>query len=255
MGDVGDGALTSRSGSRYACRVARAPETFSFDVASLGATTATVYRARDPKHATLVLAHGAGAPQTHPFMVDMATRLAARGLDVVTFDFLYAARGKKLPDRNDTLEACWRAAIASVRARSGLPQDAFFLGGKSMGGRIASQVAAAGDGLTISGLVFLGYPLHPPGKPRARRDGHLPSIPFPMLFVQGARDPFGTDAELRRLVAKLPRAKLHVVPEGDHSLVVPKRLGEGEQERALDAAADAVAAFVDAARTKKRARR
>ncbi len=229
-------------------------ETFSFDVADHGATSGTIYRARDPEKVTLVLAHGAGAPQSHPFMVDMATRLAARGIDVVTFDFLYAARGKKLPDRNDVLEACWRAAIAAVRARSGLPRHAFFCGGKSMGGRIVSQVAAGGDGLAISGLVFFGYPLHPPGKPRARRDAHLPAVPFPMLFVQGARDPFGDKGELRRLVAKLPRATLHVVPEGGHSLDVPKRAGAARQDEVLSAAADAVLAFA-VAKTPKRRRR
>lgn len=222
---------------------ARKAETFSFEVGSHGKTSARVYRAKAPRGVTLVLAHGAGAPQTHPFMVDMATRLAARGLDVVTFDFLYAARGKKLPDRTDLLEACWRAAIASVRARSGLASAPLFLGGKSMGGRIASHVAAAGDGLEVAGLVFLGYPLHPPAKPAARRDAHLPAVPFPMLFVQGARDPFGDAAEMKRLVKKLPRARLHVVPEGDHSLAIPKRAGAEEQERVLTAAADAIAAF------------
>lgn len=218
-------------------------ETFSFEVGASGATSATVYRAADPREVTLLLAHGAGAPQSHPFMVDMATRLAARGLDVVTFDFLYTARGKRMPDRNDVLEATWRAAIGAVRARSGLSDRTFFCGGKSMGGRIVSQVAAADGGLQLAGLVFLGYPLHPPGKPKARRDAHLPDVPFPMLFVQGARDPFGTAAELRRLCAKLPRATLHVVPDGDHSLAVPRRGAPDAQERALGAAADAIAAF------------
>jgi uncharacterized protein len=218
-------------------------ETFSFEVGASGATSATVYRAPDPRGVTLLLAHGAGAPQTHPFMVDMATRLAVRGLDVVTFDFLYTARGKKLPDRNDVLEATWRAAIGAVRARSGLTGRAFYCGGKSMGGRIVSQVAAADGGLQLTGLVFLGYPLHPPGKPKARRDAHLPDVPFPMLFVQGARDPFGTALELKRLCGKLPRASLHVVPEGDHSLSVPARGVPDAQERALDGAADAIAAF------------
>lgn len=219
-------------------------ESFTFDVADRGTTTALVYRAKEPIEATLILAHGAGAAQTHPFMVDIATRLAARGLDVVTFNFLYTERGKKLPDRNDVLEASWRAAIASVRARGGLPMERLFIGGKSMGGRIASQVAAAGEGLTLSGLVFLGYPLHPAGKPKARRDAHLARVPFPMLFVQGTRDELGPADEIAALARKLPRVTVHAVEGGDHSLALLKREGADRQEKALAGAADAIARFV-----------
>ncbi|MBX3190396.1 MAG: dienelactone hydrolase family protein [Labilithrix sp.] len=213
------------------------------DVPGQGTTSALVYRAPDPAGATLILAHGAGAPQTHPFMIDMAGRIANRGIDVVTFNFLYSERGRKLPDRTGALEACWRAAIASVRARGGIGRERLFCGGKSMGGRIASHVAAAGDA-SIDGLVFLGYPLHPPGKPRARRDEHLPRVPCPMLFVQGSRDAFGDGRAIRALVERLPGAALHLVKGGDHSLALPKREGAGRQEAALAAAADAIAAFV-----------
>jgi uncharacterized protein len=219
-------------------------ETFSFEVAARGRVTGRIYRARDPRNATLVLAHGAGAPQTHPFMVDMAARLAARGLDIVTFDFLYAVEGRKLPDRPEVLAATWRAAIASVRARSELPTERLFCGGKSMGGRIASHVAADGEGLALAGLVFFGYPLHPAKKPEVRRDAHLPAVPFPMLFVQGSRDALGDETEVRALCARLPRAELHVVPGGDHSLALPRRDGAEAQERALSAAAQAVVSFV-----------
>ncbi len=221
-------------------------ESFTFDVATHGTTTALVYRASAPIEATLVLAHGAGAAQTHPFMVDMATRIAKHGIDVVTFNFLYSEHGRKLPDRSDTLEATWHAAIASVRARGGLPTERLFCGGKSMGGRIASNVAvsAAGEGLTLSGLVFLGYPLHPAKKPKVRRDAHLARVPFPMLFVQGARDALGDAAEIRELVHRLPHASLHVVEGGDHSLRVLARDGSTTQESALEGAAVAVAAFV-----------
>ena len=220
-------------------------ERFTFDVATHGTTTALVYRAREPIEATLVLAHGAGAAQTHPFMVGMATRLAMRGIDVVTFNFLFTEQGRKLPDRSDTLEAAWHAAIASVRARGGLPTERLFCGGKSMGGRIASNVAvsAAGEGLTLSGLVFLGYPLHPAKKPKVRRDEHLPRVPFPMLFVQGSRDQLGDAAEIRELVHRLPHASVHVVEGGDHSLGLRKGEGAAAQESALDGAADAIAAF------------
>ena len=222
-------------------------EIFQFDVATHGTTTALVYRASDPIAVTLILAHGAGAGQTHPFMVDMATRIARRGIDVVTFNFLYTEQGRKLPDRSDTLEATWHAAIASVRARGGLPTERLFCGGKSMGGRIASNVAvsAAGEGLTLSGLVFLGYPLHPAKKPKARRDEHLPRVPFPMLFVQGSRDELGDAAEIRELVHGLPHASVHIVEGGDHSLAVLKRDATTTQEDALEGAADAIAAFVN----------
>jgi predicted alpha/beta-hydrolase family hydrolase len=222
-------------------------ESFTFDVANHGSTTALVYRARDPIGATLILAHGAGAAQSHPFMVDMAGRLAARGMDVVTFNFLYTERGRKMPDRSDLLEACWHAAIASVRARGGLSTEHLFCGGKSMGGRIVSNIAAspAGEGLTASGLVFLGYPLHPPNKPKVRRDEHLPRVPFPMLFVQGSRDELGGAAEMKKVVRRIPHASLHVVEGGDHSLAFLERDGgAARQAVALDRAAGAIAMFV-----------
>jgi predicted alpha/beta-hydrolase family hydrolase len=217
-------------------------ETFDFEIGTHGSVSARIYRAHDPMQATLVLAHGAGAPQTHPFMVDVAQRLAARGVDVVTFNFLYTEAKRKIPDRTDVLEATWRAAIANVRARGGLPTESLFIGGKSMGGRIASHVAAAGEGLVLSGLVFLGYPLHPPGKPHARRDAHLPRVPFPMLFVQGTRDDLGPADEIAKL--PLPNARVHAVEGGDHSLALLKREGKDAQERALAGAADAIALFV-----------
>jgi hypothetical protein len=220
-------------------------ESFAFEVAAHGSSSANVYRAKDPIGVTLILGHGAGAPQTHPFMIDIAQRLARRGADVVTFDFLYTHANKKMPDRTDVLEATWRAILASVRARSGLPTERLFIGGKSMGGRIASHVAAKDEGLTLRGLVFLGYPLHPQNKPKARRDEHLPRIPFPMLFVQGTRDELGTAKEIQSLVKKkLPRARVHAVEGGDHSLALLKRDGADKQEAALESAAEAIVAFM-----------
>ena len=152
----------------------------------------TWYKAELPI-ATLVLAHGAGAGQTHPFMVAFAEALAARGIDVVTFDFLYVAAGRRAPDRPPALEACWRAALALGAAEwSGRVP---FIGGKSMGGRIASHLAAAGD--AAAGLVCLGYPLHPPKQPDKLRVAHLPQITMPTLILQGRRDEFGAPDELR----------------------------------------------------------
>ena len=178
-----------------------------------------VYRSRSPV-AALVVAHGAGGGQKTAFMVRTAEGLAARGIVAATFDFPYMSAGKRVPDKAPVLEAAWRVAIDSARER--MPGVPLFIGGKSMGGRIASHVASQGcPGL--AGLVFLGYPLHPPGKPDPRRDAHLPAIAEPMLFVQGSRDAFGTSAEIRALVPKLQRATLHEVPGGDHSFKVSGR--------------------------------
>lgn len=227
---------------------ARRESTFEFEVGAHGTTNARVYRAKDPIDATLILGHGAGAPQAHPFMVGMAKRLARRGIDVVTFDFLYMIAGRKLPDRTAVLEATWQAAIASVRARTGLSSTRLFIGGKSMGGRMATHVAATDQSPRLSGLVLLGYPLHPIDKPKVRRDEHLPRVPFRMLFVQGSRDELGNEKEMRALVKTLPHATLHVVKGGDHSLALPKREGAEAQELALEGAADTILAFVKRAR-------
>lgn len=172
--------------------------------------------------ATLVLAHGAGAGQSHPFMVLYATELSRRGVDVVTFDFPYMEDGRRLPDRAPVLEACWRAVIARVRPKA---RGSFFIGGKSMGGRIASHVAAA-DASGLSGLVFLGYPLHPPGNASKLRSEHLGDVAAPMLFCQGTRDAFGTPDELGPIAKSIHRGtEVLVVDGGDHSFAVPKRGG------------------------------
>jgi predicted alpha/beta-hydrolase family hydrolase len=178
-----------------------------------------------PAHITLVLAHGAGSPQTHPFMVAFATGLAARGLDVVTFNFPYMEARRRMPDSRPALERGYLDAIAAARAVAGAGARGLFIGGKSMGGRIASHVAAARatESGALAGLAFLGYPLHPPGRPEQRRDEHLPAVAPPMLFVQGTRDTFGTPDELRSVISTIgPRAELFVVEHGDHSFAVPR---------------------------------
>lgn len=184
-----------------------------------------VYRpARQKADRLLILAHGAGAGQHSPFMVRIANALAERGLVVVTFDFPYVAAGRKLPDAAPVLERAWRETIEAIRAAPDLAALPLFIGGKSMGGRMASHVAAQGAA-GLAGLVFLGYPLHPPGRPQQRRDAHLPAIREPMLFVQGERDAFGTAEEIRALLPRLSAAALHVVPSGDHSFKVPAKGG------------------------------
>jgi predicted alpha/beta-hydrolase family hydrolase len=190
--------------------------------------TALVYRASPRSRAglALILAHGAGASQTSSFMVRFAASLAARGIDTVTFNFVYTEQRRRVPDRNDKLESCYRAVIEAVRSGEFLDETGcrkLVIGGKSMGGRIASQVAAAGQE-GIAGLVFLGYPLHPPGHPEKLRSKHLPAIRAPMLFVQGSRDAFGTPDELRAALGELQvTADLCVIEDGDHSFKVPKR--------------------------------
>ena len=224
-----------------------APE-LSFDVGMHGKVSGAIHRATGPRaRATLVLAHGAGAPRTHPFMTSMAARIADKGVHVVTFNFLYAEAGRKLPDRVELLEATWRAAIASVRAHEELPTERLFIGGKSMGGRIATHLAAAEERRVLAGVVLLGYPLHPIKKPEVVRDEIL-KVKLPVLVVQGTRDELGTAAEVKELLAAQRRARVHVVEEGDHSLALPKRLGAERQEEVLDRVASAIAAFASGRR-------
>jgi predicted alpha/beta-hydrolase family hydrolase len=207
------------------------PEPLRIEIAPAESVSALIYRAACKRaDVTLLLAHGAGAGQQSPFLVRFATGLAARGIDAVTFDFSYIERGRRVPDANQKLEACYRAAIATVRNHEKLRRNRLAIGGKSMGGRIASQVAAAGAD-DVAALVLLGYPLHPPGKPGELRASHLKDVTAPMLFVQGERDAFGTRDELRPILDKLAApTEVHVVAGGDHSFKVPKRQGIAQEE-------------------------
>jgi len=191
-------------------------------------TTALVYAAGGtdyaPVGAALVLGHGAGANQHSAFMVEFAHALADLGIDVITFNFLYTAQGRRLPDRGPVLEDCYGAVIRAVRGRVDTARRTLFIGGKSMGGRIATQVAAADAALPVAGVVLLGYPLHPPGQPDRLRDGHLPLVRRPMLFVQGTRDSFGTPDELAPILTRLaPVPLVYAVDNGDHSFKLQKR--------------------------------
>ncbi len=204
-------------------------ERFTIDTPRGDTVSALEYRAEgNPAKATLILGHGAGAPQSSAWMVQTARGLAARGLDVITFNFPYMEKRKSAPDRADVLEATYTAAIKAVRQRAGLRSNRLFIGGKSMGGRMASNVASKwddedGPGGSLAGLVFLGYPLHPPGKPQQLRSAHLALVRAPMLFIQGTRDASGTPDELQPILATLPvKATLSVIEGGDHSFSVPK---------------------------------
>ena len=196
--------------------------------------------------AAVVLAHGAGAGQKHPFMTTIARGLAKRGFHVLTFDFPYMEAGRKAPDRPEVLEESMAAAVRALQDRREVaPTLPLFAGGKSMGGRIASQAAARGLLPQVKGLFFLGYPLHPPGKPQQLRDKHLSDVRVPMLFVQGSRDTFGTSEELRPVLDRLgDRGEIFVIDGGDHSFAVPKAAGSRDQilERVLERVAGWMAA-------------
>jgi uncharacterized protein len=185
--------------------------------------TALIYRAAEPRLETaLILAHGAGAGQQSTFMTSFATAFAELGVDAITFNFLYTEQRRRIPDRRPALEACYASVIQAVKSELGGTMP-LFIGGKSMGGRIATHVAADGLAESPQGIVLLGYPLHPPGRPNERRDAHLPDVRCPMLFVQGSRDTFGTPAELAPVLARMsPAPDIHVVEGGDHSFKVSR---------------------------------
>ena len=230
------------------------PTSFAIPVASHGETTGRLYSSTQPHPPCLVLAHGAGAGQQHPFMTGTAHAMAARGVDVVTFDFLYMRAKRRGPDRPAVLEATWRAVVEEVRRRE-LPRGTTLaIGGKSMGGRIASQVLASRSSEpatasdwnhhTVRGLVLLGYPLHPPGQPDKLRTAHLPELRKPTLVVQGSRDEFGREDEVRGAFAVVPAAVAwHIVEGGDHSLKVPKSAGKSQAE-VLEGVYDAVSTWL-----------
>jgi uncharacterized protein len=168
---------------------------------------------------TLALAHGAGGDMNTAFLGGFAEGLSAAGVSCLRFNFIYSEAGRRGPDPEGRLREAWSAAFERA-AEIGTPTWA---GGKSMGGRIASMMAADGD-LGPTGLVLVGYPLHPPGKPERIRDAHLGSIEVPMLFLQGTADPFARWELLETVIRRLgDRATLHPIDGGDHSFRVRGR--------------------------------
>jgi predicted alpha/beta-hydrolase family hydrolase len=175
----------------------------------------------------VVLGHGAGGNRRTPMLVDLAEALAESGRAALLYNFPYAERGTRRPDPPRVLEAAAREAAEVAREKAGATR--VVMGGRSMGGRIASQVVAAGA--PADGLVFLAYPLHPPGRPEKRRESHLPDIAVPMLFVQGTRDAFAREDLLQALMVRLGRrARHHPVEAADHSLRVLKRSGRTNED-------------------------
>src|SRR5688572_1985596 len=179
--------------------------------------------------ACYVLAHGAGAGMAHPFMAAVAEGLAERGIATLRYQFLYMEQRSKRPDPPKVAHTAVRAAVAEAARR--LPDVPLFAGGKSFGGRMTSQAQAAAPLPGVRGLVFLGFPLHPPGKPSNERAKHLFDVSIPLLFLQGTRDEFADLQLLEPLCRELgARATLKLFPDADHSFHVPARSGRKDSE-------------------------
>ena len=190
--------------------------------------------------AVYVMAHGAGAGMTHAFMAATAAGLAQRGIATLRYQFLYMEQGGKRPDPPKVAHAAVRAAVEEAARR--LPDVPRFAGGKSFGGRMTSQAQADASLRGVRGLVFLGFPLHPAGKPSCERAKHLSEVHIPLLFLQGTRDELAELSLLEPMVRALgTRATLRLFPEADHSFHVPARTGRKDSEvrtEFLDAMAD-----------------
>jgi uncharacterized protein len=220
-------------------------ERLKIAVPELGDVSA-VYARPAGADTTLVVAHGAGAGMDHPFMVGFTRAVNDLGLATLRFNFLYMEAGKRVPDRAPVAVETWRAVFDAAAARAGADEPVW-VGGKSFGGRMASMAVA--EGMPAAGLVFLGYPLHPPGKPERVRAEHLAAIEVPMLFLQGTRDPFATGDVLRATLATLgDRATHHPIQDGGHSFEVP-----GAKRDPRKSAADAAPVVVEFIRAHRRA--
>ena len=185
------------------------------------------YQAKDGTG--IILAHGAGNDMSHPFISHFHLAFAEAGLLSVKFNFPYMEAGRKAPDRMPLLEATWRAMIRAVSKDAALSPNSLYLAGKSMGGRVASHMVAEGE--PCQGLVFLGYPLHPPKRNESLRVGHWAGLGCPVLFIQGTRD-FLCDLDLLKShIPAIPApVTLHVIEGGDHSFKTPKSGGKSQQD-------------------------
>ncbi len=205
-----------------------AVEQLRFGVEGGGEVSALLCRPAKARR-LLVLAHGAGAGMSHPFMEKLASELAGVGVATLRYQFPYMEQKRRVPDASAVLTATVVAAVhAAAEAAPGLP---LLAGGKSMGGRMTSQAAAERPLDGVRGLVFFGFPLHPPNRPGTKRAEHLAKVTVPMLFLQGTRDALADLTLLRPVCAKLgPRAKLHVIESADHSFHVLKSSGRNDAE-------------------------
>lgn len=194
--------------------------------------------------ACYVFAHGAGAGMTHPFMATVAEGLSKRGVASLRYQFPYMERGSRRPDVPRLAHATVRAAVSEAARQ--LPGLALFAGGKSFGGRMTSQAQAMSPLPGVRGLVFLGFPLHPAGKPSDERAEHLSDITVPMLFLQGARDELAHIDRLRPVVERLgPHATLQMFEHADHSFHVPARSGRTDSQ-VMDELLECIATWIGA---------
>jgi uncharacterized protein len=200
-----------------------APSEHRFPVPDAGDVAALLLRPDDAGF-LYVLAHGAGAGMRHPFLGRMAEALAERGVATLRYQFPYMERKARRPDPPGVATATVRAAVALAHRLA--PELPLIAGGKSFGGRMTSTAQASEPLPGVRGLAFLGFPLHPPGKPAVTRGEHLDAVRVPMLFLQGDRDEFAEPILLRQVLRNLgSRATLHLVHGGDHSFSVPKKSG------------------------------
>jgi uncharacterized protein len=208
-------------------------------VEGAGEVSALLMRPADAR-SMLVLAHGAGAGMRHAFMEALAGELASVGVATLRYQFPYLEEGRGVPDRPKVLAATVAAAVRA--AREVAPGLWLLAGGKSMGGRMSSQAAADGLLHEVRGLVFFGFPLHPPKQPGTKRAEHLSRVQVPMLFLQGTRDALADLKLLRPICKDLgPRATLHVIETADHSFHVLKKSGRNDQEVLRELAAATIA--------------
>jgi predicted alpha/beta-hydrolase family hydrolase len=200
---------------------------------------------QNPTHARAcyVIAHGAGAGMNHSFMAAVALELASRGIATLRYQFPYMERGAKRPDPPQLAQATVRAAVAAAVAL--LPEHLLIAGGKSFGGRMTSQAQARAPLQGVRGLAFLGFPLHPAGRPSQDRGAHLFDVQIPMLFLQGTRDTLASLDQIKPLCERLGRrATLKLFADADHSFHVPARTGRKDSE-VLSEVIDTFAGWLD----------
>lgn len=204
------------------------PQSVTLNITDTQSVSALLQAPPEAK-ACYVFAHGAGAGMTHSFMGAIAQGLAERGIATLRYQFLYMEQGSRRPDPPKLAHAAVRTAV--LEAGRMLPNVPLFAGGKSFGGRMTSQAQAAEPLPGVRGLVFLGFPLHPPEKPSNERAKHLYDVNIPLLFLQGTRDEFADLQLLEPLGRELGnRATLHLIPEADHSFHVPARSGRKDAD-------------------------
>jgi predicted alpha/beta-hydrolase family hydrolase len=185
---------------------------------------------RAPGPVGVILAHGAGNDMHHPLLVSLSQGLVKAGYLTLRFNFLYREKGRKRPDRQNILEKTWASVYQFLRDHPRYKPEKIVAAGKSMGGRVAAQMVAEGL-LSASHLIFLGYPLHPPGKKEKLRDSHFDQIEIPMLFFAGTRDSLCDLAALSRVLERLSASwELQIIEGGDHSFRLPKSAGRSQEE-------------------------